>query len=401
MMAPLGPFRPDRRVAVAVSGGADSLALAILAAAWGRPLALVADHGLRPESAAEAALTMRRLAAHHIPARLLNLRVAPGPGLAARAREARYVALTQACAEAGLPHLLLGHHAGDQAETVLLRALHGSGPAGRAGMATLQSAGGILLLRPLLGVAAAALRQTLEALSLQWIEDPSNQDLRAERARLRAMIGEPTGQGGRTAALCSAAAHWARRRAAIESDCTAWLAAHAVLYPSLHAELPDAPLPAPALSALIRTVTGKHYPPESDALRRLAAAPRPATLGGARLLRGRGRLYLIREAAAAAPPVAAQAGATWDGRFRLESVDAMAAAPMVGALGADAAAFRRVTDLPAAVLASLPCVRDDGSVIAIPHLRYGSGAQNGSAWNLLPAVNQPATRGGVNWPVPN
>ena len=131
----LGPFGPGRHVAVAVSGGADSMALAVLAAGWGRPLALVVDHGLRQASAAEAEATLRRLHERGIPARLLMLHgLRPGPALQARARAARYGALTAACEEAGLVDLLLGHHGGDQAETIAMRRAAGSGPAGLAGM---------------------------------------------------------------------------------------------------------------------------------------------------------------------------------------------------------------------------------------------------------------------------
>ncbi len=388
-MAALGPFAPDRRVAVAVSGGADSMALAMLAAGWGRPLALVADHGLRPEAAEEARLTIRRLAERGIPARLLSLAVPRGPALAERARTARYQALRAACAEAGLPHLLLGHHAGDQAETVLLRALHGSGPDGRAGMAAIQSSGGLCLLRPLLGVVPIVLRDWLRAAGLAWVEDPSNANMRAERNRLRARIGEPEGQGPRTAALLAASRHWAGRRNARADAVRAWLTANVTLYPGLHAEWTSPELPADALAALIQTVTGALYPPAGAAVTRLAAAPRPATLAGARLLRGRGRWHLAREAAAAGPPVPACRGAVWDGRFLLADRPAAAPPGIIDELGP--AAWRTESDLPAAVLAALPCVRVDNAVVAIPSLGIGD-----PGWRLFPVVNRPATGSHVN-----
>ena len=100
LMAPLGA---GRRVAVAVSGGADSMALALLTAGWGEALALIVDHGVRAESAAEAALVARRLAERGITARVLTVRdLAPGPGIAARARAARYAALSDALRRAGI-----------------------------------------------------------------------------------------------------------------------------------------------------------------------------------------------------------------------------------------------------------------------------------------------------------
>ena len=157
-MAELGPFEPAPRVAAAVSGGADSMALALLADAWARArggalLALIVDHGLRAESADEAAATVARLGGRGIATQLLRLGgLAHGTALAERARDARFTVLTQACESAGILHLLLGHHAGDQAETVLMRALGGSGPAGMAGMLPLVETASVRILRPLLSI---------------------------------------------------------------------------------------------------------------------------------------------------------------------------------------------------------------------------------------------------------
>ncbi|MDE2582833.1 MAG: tRNA lysidine(34) synthetase TilS, partial [Rhodospirillales bacterium] len=209
---PLGPFEPSPHVAVAVSGGADSLALALLAHAWvgargGRLLGLIVDHGVRAAAAAEAAEAAARLAGIGVPARILRLHgLARGPGLAERARAARYAALDAACAAAGIVHLLLGHHAGDQAETVILRALSGSGPAGLAGIAALTEAAGPRRLRPLLDIPPARLRATLTAAGLGWTEDPSNADQAATRGRLRQLRADRAGSGPATRALVAAAA---------------------------------------------------------------------------------------------------------------------------------------------------------------------------------------------------
>ena len=182
-MAALGPFEPAPRIAAGVSGGADSMALALLADAWARErggslLALVVDH--RPAPGVGQARRRRRwrgLAHSASRRRLLAIDgLAGGPALAERARSARFAVLEAACAEAGILHLLLGHHAGDQAETLLIRALGGSGPAGMAGMAALVETRRLRLLRPLLAVPPARLRATLAAAGVTWIEDPSNVD---------------------------------------------------------------------------------------------------------------------------------------------------------------------------------------------------------------------------------
>src|SRR5258708_7155365 len=160
----LGPFESLPRVAIAVSGGADSMALSWLAQYWvasrgGEATALTVDHGLRAESSDEADITLRRLSALGISGRkLIVTELVRGPALAERAREARYRLLFDACAAASIPHLLLGHHRGDQVETVMLRALSGSASRGLAGMPALIETRHVRLLRPLLDVPPERLR---------------------------------------------------------------------------------------------------------------------------------------------------------------------------------------------------------------------------------------------------
>ncbi len=190
-MTGLEPFEPAPKLAAGVSGGPDSMALALLADAWardrgGRLLALVVDHGLRPEASAEAADSAARLRDRGIAARVLRLDDLPrGAALAQRARDARFSVLADACASEGILHLLLGHHAADQAETVLIRELGGSGPAGLAGMAPLAEQRSLRILRPLLEVPPVRLRKFLAAEGTGWVEDPSNRDQTALRPRLR------------------------------------------------------------------------------------------------------------------------------------------------------------------------------------------------------------------------
>jgi tRNA(Ile)-lysidine synthase len=378
-MAPLGPFEPAPRMAAAVSGGADSMALAVLADAWTRTrggslLALVADHGLRPESATEADLTIQRLAARGIPARLLRLAsLHPGPALAERARAARYAALHTACAEAGILHLLLGHHAADQAETVLIRRRSNSGPAGLAAMPAVTEHWDLRLLRPLLAVPPVRLRATLRATGLAWVEDPSNRDQRALRPRLRAALADPDGTGPAIASLCGAARAAGAARAEQEATTAEILAEHAAIRPEGFALLSPGPIDPAALAALIQTIAGAAFPPPTAAVAALAAAPRSATLAGVRLMPA-GRLgnglLLVREARAMQSAIAALPGALWDGRFRLHNDAILPEGATIGPLGADAARLRRQTSLPAAVLWTLPALRRAKSLVAVPHLLY-------------------------------
>jgi tRNA(Ile)-lysidine synthase len=192
LMAPFEPFEASPVLAVAVSGGRDSLALALLLHGWaaerdGRVLALIVDHGLRAESAAEAAATGNTLARHGIDSLILTWAGAkPRSGLQEAARMARYRLLRDECRRRGILHLLLAHHADDQAETVAMRAARRSGPDGLAGMAAVVDQPELRLLRPLLPEPRARLTATLLARGVQWLDDPSNVDPRFERARLRA-----------------------------------------------------------------------------------------------------------------------------------------------------------------------------------------------------------------------
>jgi tRNA(Ile)-lysidine synthase len=296
-----------------------------------------------------------------------------GPALAERARIARYAALRTACADRGILHLLLGHHAADQAETVLMRRQSGSGPAGLAAMPTLSEQWGLRLLRPLLDIPPVRLRLTLRAAGLAWVEDPSNRDQHALRPRLRAGLNDPDGTGPAIAALCEAAGAAGATRAARDTAITEILAERAAIHPEGFAVLSPGPIDPAALSALIQAIGGAIFPPPSPSVAALAAAPHPATLAGVRVLAA-GRLghglLLVREAAAIGPPVAARPGAIWDSRFRLAQHANPPEDTTIGALGADAARLRHWSPLPSAVLQTLPALRRANSLVAVPHLLY-------------------------------
>ena len=202
LMARFGPFETRPDLAVAVSGGRDSLSLALLANEWavgkgGHVLALIVDHGLRPEAAGEALTTAGVLERKGIESLVLRWTGAkPQAGLQEAARDARYGLLREACRMRGILHLLVAHHADDQAETIAMRALRASGPDGLAGMAALVEWPEVRLLRPLLAVPRARLSATLTTRGVAWIDDPSNSDPRFERARLRLAGGIEAGQAG-------------------------------------------------------------------------------------------------------------------------------------------------------------------------------------------------------------
>jgi len=196
----------DAPIAVAYSGGGDSLALLLAAQAWAhdagrRILALTVDHGLQPQSAAwtlGAAATARALGAE---ARTLDwIGEKPKKGLPAAARRARHGLLAKAAREAGARVILFGHTLDDELEAQLMRR-EGSTLGGLAEWAPSPAwpdGRGLFLLRPLLGMRRAALRRWLDGTGIDWIEDPANDDPKSARTRARRRVRESAQQQGRS-----------------------------------------------------------------------------------------------------------------------------------------------------------------------------------------------------------
>lgn len=406
LMSGLGPFERRPNLACAVSGGADSLALALFARAWaerrdGRVTALTVDHGLRPEAADEA----RRVGAWLTP-RGIDHRVLawtgpkPATGVQQAARVARYGLLGRWCRDAGVLHLLLGHTRDDQAETLLLRLGAGSGTDGLAAMAAVRETPDVRLLRPLLAVPGASLRASLTERGQAWIEDPSNRDDRFARVRARRAIAEG---GLSAAALAHSAARFGRVRAAMEASVSALLAETACVHPAGFARLSLPPMvEAPeevslrALARVIVAIGGRAHAPRLDRLERLhrhvledLGAAGSATLGGCRLVAGRGGLLICRENRGIPAPLPVRPGLSlvWDRRFaiRFTAAPGTGGSPKLATLGAAgwAEIVRRCPalrggPLPGPVRVSLPALVDETGVAAVPHLGYrrpeGAGA---------------------------
>jgi tRNA(Ile)-lysidine synthase len=265
---------------------------------------------------------------------------------------------------------LLGHHADDQAETISLRRSAGSLSAGLAGMARMTETPFLRLVRPLLDIPKAQLVATLRAQGIGWVEDPSNQDQRAARARARAHLATD----GTQRAMLLAEAHEAGLARVVRDLATARvLAERVVIRPEGFALLSPGPIAWDALAAIVRALTGAAYPAPTAHLVRVAANPSPCVVAGLRVMpagrNGRGWL-LHREEAALAPDVVAVPGAVWDGRFRLVHEGSLPDGLMLGALRDDAATLRRLSPLPSSVMRTLPALRLQGRLVAVPHIGY-------------------------------
>ena len=187
------PFGKAGGVLLAVSGGPDSAALLVLATAWRerveglRLFAATVDHGLRGESRQEAETVASWCLRLNVPHAILPwMGPKPKSRVQERARDARYALLREHASQVGATVLLTAHHADDQAETVLLRLLRGSGIAGLAGMAARRDlGGGVILARPFLDIPKATLIDFCRRSGQPFLEDPSNRDERFARTRIR------------------------------------------------------------------------------------------------------------------------------------------------------------------------------------------------------------------------
>jgi tRNA(Ile)-lysidine synthase len=410
LIARLGPFETAPHLAVAVSGGPDSMALALLLAEWvhgrnGHVDALTVDHGLRPESAAEAQQVGGWLA--HVSGLSHRILTWSGPkpesGIQAAAREARYRLLAEHCRDTAILHLCVAHHRDDQIETHRLRAGHGSGSLGLAGMSAIRPLAGVRLLRPLLGVAKAELLALLTRRRQAWITDPSNANPAFERARLRASAdasdSEPQAAALHRLGLV---------RQQLEREAAGLLAETLTLHPAGWGALePEAfagtgPANLLAFGWVLQSVGGNDYPVaetrRAEALERIRADhSADFTLGGCHLRRSGAGLWIFRDWGAIRHRTTVAPGTrlAWDDRFAVTvSRQLPANLPLtVARLGESG--LRRLGQeghnqadfgVPEPARKALPALWQGDRLVSVPQLRFGPGWGDGG----LAARFQPA-----------
>jgi tRNA(Ile)-lysidine synthase len=223
------PWEAARGIVLGVSGGPDSVALMLLAAEWARvraqppPLYVATvDHGLRKDSRGEAEMVARWAAGLALPHAILVWDgVKPKSRIQERAREARYELLFDCATRIGADHVMTAHHADDQAETILLRLLRGSGVSGLSGMASSSERNGLILARPLLAHAKADLAALCESRAHPFFDDPSNTDPVYARTRIRRLGGLLADEGLGRAALLRLGRRAARADAALAAHACA------------------------------------------------------------------------------------------------------------------------------------------------------------------------------------
>ena len=439
-------------VAVAVSGGADSTALMHLVADWAKSgektaaqwaalaqagcapvLVITVDHGLRPESAEEAAWVGQvagRLGLQHVVLPWTGPK--PRTAIQEAARAARYALICEHIGREPLSEprqVLLAHHLDDQAETVLMRLARGSGIDGLSGMREVEPRTWlhlahpveeriILLRRPLLSVPKVRLEATLDAAGAQWLQDPSNTDVRFERVRLRAAARERDKLGLGADKLALTARRLASARSALEAGqqqlARAAVDLHGGAWASIDAgRLAEAPpeLALRLLRSVIGAFGGQPEPPGrsqvEDLLERLRSPAATAlTLGGAAIVTAR---KLATSRPRQAPVVAIYRepgrrklphailrpgeGLFWDRRFYLSLAVAHSEPVRVEPLGqAGYARLKRTfpslagLSLPAAAAATLPSFWEDGRLIAAACLSSAEASLLGPALEGRPLL---------------
>jgi len=378
-------LKEARGVVAAVSGGPDSTALMLLLARWpDRPPVLVVtiDHGLRPESAAEARQVSANADRLGLPWRIMEAPQHGGGNLQAWAREARYALLAAAAREDGFDTIVTAHHREDQAETFLLRLARGSGVYGLAAIPAESTVAGLRVARPLLGVPGYRLAEVARDSGLPVSADPSNDDVRFDRVRLRRLMPLLATHGMGPHRLSATAHRMRRAAAALDFYAGALLREHFSadalgIVSGRGKALEQAPeeVGLRALALLISAVGGTSYPPRLDRLEALYAAllgrsgagRLKRTLHGATVSAVGGRLVVAREwgrRGPAAMPASPGMTLLWDARFEVE-VPALAQGQEIGPLGRS---DRRLCSALAkrAALRTLPGLFADGALLAAP-----------------------------------
>lgn len=364
-------------VAVAVSGGSDSMAALHLLHAAGRSVeAVTVDHGLRPEAAEEARFVARACAALGVAHSILQWDgPAPTGNLSDQARRARYGLMADWARRRGIGAVVVAHTADDQAETFLMRLAREAGIDGLSGMRPVWTEGDVAFHRPFLSVTRADLRGYLTRRGIGWVEDSTNADLRYDRVKARRALAGLAPVGITAGGLARVTAHLASVRRAV----TAQTAAAAEALGRIEAG--DVVVARAGLLALTEEVrrrllvaalwlvAGPGYPPRAGALAGLdeaIRAGRDRTLAGCRILSAAAEVRVIREARALGG-AEAPTTALWDGRWRLEGPhrDGLRIAAL-GAAGLKLCPGWRDTGLPRPTLVVSPAIWDGDRLEAAP-----------------------------------
>lgn len=367
------------------------MALLRLATQWragisGRPrlTVLTVDHGLR----AAAALEVLRVAEWAAKAGLEHVALhwtsaKPQTGIQAKARAARYDLMSEWCRNNDAPVLLTAHTLEDQAETVLMRLARTTSLDSLSGIPAAGHWRETQLLRPLLGERREALREYLRSIGQDWVEDPSNDDERFERVRIRKTLPVLRDLGITVESLGGLARRVSEAVQGLWGATDDWVKLHVVEHETAHCIVPLDPFVGQTRTLQTRILGwlisrhGSGKMPEPGELELLAAwvvtGGSRRTLGGAIIARRKHHLLIGREPGRIDPtpvPVPRSGVVLWDGRFEVRAEAGSRIIPV-----SCAGPLPRRRDIPGFVQAGLPAILREGETVIVPHLAVGCGAE--------------------------
>jgi tRNA(Ile)-lysidine synthase len=380
-------------IAIACSGGSDSMALALLVKEWadkkkGKVVALTVDHTWRKDSAKEVQQVGLWLKKHGIAHAGLPWKGRkPNRNQHEAVRKARYALLTSYCKQHKITHLLIAHHLEDQAEAFLLRLAHGGSVDGLSAMPALTMMYDVTLVRPLLTVSKSDLLYYLKKRRQAYVNDPDNEDKALDRVKVRKLLPLLAEAGISVERIAKTATIMARARAHLEEETGRFLSTTCKILPEGYAMLKHMPaseeIALRVLTTLIMIIGGQEIKTRTVELKRLCVLLqepqfKKLTFGGCTFQPHKGGILIYRELRSIAPERSVKSGNSvlWDHRFEIT----LQTAPMrlkVGALmqagWARLAKTHKVKN-PCPnknILYSLPALRDArGTIVAVPHLKF-------------------------------
>lgn len=377
-------------LAIATSGGPDSLALLLLAHDFAtktkkKIIALTVDHELRAASYKEALYVQKlaqNLGIQHVILKWETKK--PATRIQEKAREARYNLLLKWCKDNQVPTLLLGHHQQDQEETFWLRLSSGSGLEGLTGMKPMVERDGILIYRPLLNFSKERLTATLRARNQGWVEDPSNESPAYFRGRFRAHLKDEGLTNKRLLAVMTKLQEDAdfinaSLLSSLQNTVKVFEEGYFILqrdaFETLHSALAKR-----MISLLIKWFSRAPYPPRSTqvgGILKKIREGRSFTAGGAFWVSKPKEILILREAAAMKeriPLSSLNKPHLWDNRFwvtpNLKSTLLQKEAFLIPLGNAPFAKDKIISPFPSSVWPTLPAIEAKGKIVSIPHLCY-------------------------------
>ena len=372
------------RVALAVSGGADSTALMVACARWakthdrlGDVHVVCVDHKLRDNSTKEAEQVCNVAGELGLQSHILTwVHDGVESAVQEKARKARYQLLADWCQANEVPVILTGHHQDDQIETMVMRLLHGSGVDGLAGMAAEGNIFGARVLRPFLEIKRAALRAYVAQQGVKWIEDPSNGNEKFERVRVRGGIAALVEQGLDVDGLAMSARRIARAQLALEGSVDGFMSTAVTVFDTGYASIDRSMLDSVPVEIALRTLrrvvvwaSGGALPVQLSKLERVYEALRAGdetkmTLAGAAIAARKKHILIGREYGRKGLGNVVSNG-VWDNRFIVGDVRVR---PYGDIIDSDNRA--RPDDLPHFVACCLPAILDNQGGYLVPHLDF-------------------------------